>query len=186
MRIAFKIPLQSEVEMYIKEKTGWPNEFVKYYSEKFWNHYQASGWKLSSGNSIKDWRACFNSQWKVPKYKEDIEMLYGKQSGNYKTTPAIVKKMEPTTQIEKLDAFLRKYQERPTEVPFSDFGQWYDFMKSEKLLKPLTKGEVNNLLSIYNGDNGKCRCACVQMTLDGYVMGGFTFDKVYEIRKRLA
>lgn len=140
------------------------NTKMRFELEKTWHlHRRLKRWQL-----MKDQRKDF------------------KPVNQLKTTPAIVKKMEATTEIEKLDAFLRKYQERPTEVPFSDFGQWYDFMKSEKLLRPLTKAEVNNLISIYNGDNSKCRCACVQMTLDGYVMSGFTFDKVYEMRKRLA
>jgi hypothetical protein len=189
MRTAFKVPLQSEVEVYVKEKMGWPDTFVKHYSEKFWNHYQASGWKLSSGNSIKDWKACFNSQWKVPKYKEDIEMLYGKQTEksnisvhtSVKPTPP-----KPVNMIQELDQFLQKYQDRPTDIPFSEFGKYYDYMKAEKLIKPFTVGEVENLKRIYNNDNLKCRCACVQITMDGYVNSGFTFGKVFELRLKLA
>lgn len=186
MRTAFKIPLQSEVENYVKEKMGWPDSFVKHYSEKFWNHYQASGWKLSSGNSIKDWKACFNSQWKVPKYKEDIELLYGKEKNNIsvhtsvKPTPP-----KPVNMIEELDQFLEKYTLHPTEIPFMEFCKYYDYMKQEKLIRPLTGQEVNRLMDIYKGDKIKCRCACVQMTLDGYVNSGFTFKKVFELRLKL-
>ena len=45
-----KIPLQSEIARFIEEKMGWPVEFCTYYSDRFWNHYQAQGWKLSNGN----------------------------------------------------------------------------------------------------------------------------------------
>lgn len=92
----------------------------------------------------------------------------------------------PSNEIEKLDAFLQKYIDRPTEVPFKDFLPWYEYMKAERLLKPLTLSEIAELRRIYNNDNMKCRCACVQMTMDGYVTSGFTFQKVMELRMKLA
>lgn len=185
MRTSFKIPLQSEVEKYIKEKMSWPESFVKHYADKFWNHYQASGWKLSSGNSIKDWKACFNSQWKIPKFKEDIELLYGKQATGPKMEYKEVKAMTPTNEIEALDQLLNAYAQHPTTVPFDQFGKWYDYLKGKKLLRPFTAVEVDQLRKVYNGDNGKCRCAVVQMTFDGYVNSGFTFKKVFEVREKL-
>lgn len=184
MRSSFKIPLQSEVQAYIKDKMGWPDSFVKHYSEKFWNHYQASGWKLSSGNLIKDWKACFNSQWKVPKFKEDIEMLYGKHvitDTSVKPAPP-----KPSGKVEELDQFLQSYVDRPTQIPFEAFGKWYDFMKAEKLLKAMTLKDIENLKAIYKNDFQKCRCACVQITLDGYVKGGITVATIFELRMKLA
>jgi hypothetical protein len=70
-----KIPLQSEIAKYMAEKMGWREEFCTYYADKFWNHYQAQGWKLANGNLMKDWKAAFNSQWQQPKFKDDIEKL---------------------------------------------------------------------------------------------------------------
>lgn len=93
---------------------------------------------------------------------------------------------KPVNMIQELDQFLQKYQDRPTDIPFSEFGKYYDYMKGEKLLRPFTVGEVENLKRIYNNDNLKCRCACVQITLDGYVNSGFTFGKVFELRLKLA
>lgn len=83
-------------------------------------------------------------------------------------TPKLVP-VKPITPIEYLDAFLKMYKQRPSEVPFNAFAEWYDFMKSEGLLKPFTRGEVDELLGVYNGDKVKCRAAAVQMTLNGYI-----------------
>lgn len=182
MRTPFKIPLQSEVEMYIREKMNWPDEFVKHYASKFWNHYQASGWKLSSGNSIKDWKACFNSQWQRPKFKEDIEMLHGKQ-GQIQVLKMISDKQP--LEIQALDKLLNAYKQHPTSVPFVEFGKYYDYLKEGKFLKTFTKGEVENLRQAYPGDNFKCRCACVQMTFDGYVNSGITFSDIMNMRQKL-
>jgi len=92
----------------------------------------------------------------------------------------------PVNESERLDAFLAKYAARPADTPFSEFCKWYDFMKAEKLLMPLTKQQVTDLQGIYNNDNGKCRCAVVQMTLDGYVRSGWTVARVLEVRNKLA
>jgi len=91
----------------------------------------------------------------------------------------------PVNEFERLDAFLAKYAARPADMPFDQFCQWYDFMKAEKLLQPLTKEKVNELQAVYNNDNKKCRCACVQITLDGYVNAGWTVKMVVDLRNRL-
>jgi hypothetical protein len=181
MRSAFKIPLQTEVEMYMKEKKGWPDNFVKYYAEKFWNHYQASGWKLSSGNRIKDWKACFNSQWQQPKFKEDIERLNGFKPQSFNMSNGTTIK-----EVRELDEILAIYTKHPTSVDFYSLGNYYEFMKREKLLKPLTQIQINDLREAFHNDNFKCRCACVQLTIQGYVDSGFTFAKVFELRQKIA
>lgn len=177
MRTSFKIPLQSEVEKYIKERKGWPDNFCRHYAEKFWNHYQASGWKLSSGNSIKDWKACFNAQWQVLKFKEDIDMLNGFKPKETVTGSTI-------GEVNRLDQFLQKYISRPGDIPFDAFGRWYEYMKAEKLLT-ISKEKGLELMEIYKGNKEKCRCAAVQITLDGYVKGGFTFSKIFELRLKM-
>lgn len=182
--MAFKIPLQSEVVVYIKSKMDWPQEFVNYYANRFWNHYQASGWKLSNGNAMKDWKACFNSNWQVLKFKEDIEMLNRFRPKGSLDTSVKPPSPKPSNMIEELDQLLEKYTLHPTEVPFTALSKYYEYMKAERLLKPLTSLEINDLWNVY-GDNIKCRCACVQMTMDGYVKGGITFSKVMELRLKL-
>ena len=180
MRTAFKIPLQSEVSLYIETKKNWPKTFCDYYAEKFWNHYQASGWKLSNGNSIKDWKAAFNSQWQVPKYKEDIELLT--KSMKTSETKSVA---NGTTDVNQLDRLLNKYKQHPTEVSFKEFGKWYDLLKSEKLLRQFSKQDIEDIRVTYNNDNEKCRCACVQMTFDSYANTNLTFGSIMEIRQRL-
>lgn len=102
--------------------------------------------------------------------------------------PAPVKKVEVMSenkQVAELDRILAAYKLHPTDIPFADLGKFYPFMKSEKLLKPMTRGEIDTLIQVYNGDNEKCRCACVQETFNGYVNSGFTFSHVFELRNRL-
>lgn len=91
---------------------------------------------------------------------------------------------EPTNSVERLDQFLQKYIDRPTDIPFTSFGFWYDYMKVEKLLI-INRDRGLELMELYNGDIGKCRCAAVQITLDGYVKGGITFAEVFKLRLKM-
>lgn len=73
--MAFKIPLQSEVVTYMKEKKGWPIEFCRYYAERFWNFYNSNGWKVSGKAAMKSWQSAFTANWQNLKYDEDIKEL---------------------------------------------------------------------------------------------------------------
>lgn len=95
-------------------------------------------------------------------------------------------KMKAETEIEKLDELLEKYKQHPTSIPFTDFGEWYEYLKRERLLRPFTKADVDLLRLSYGDDNGKCRCAAVQMTFDGYVNSALTFGGIMGLRKKLA
>lgn len=186
MAAPFKIPLQSEVETYMKTKKNWPDEFVRHYAEKFWNHYQASGWKLSSGNRIKDWKACFNSQWQFPKFKEDIELL-NRTTGKPLNAPyshSSPMKID-IPEIAELDAILTKYRLHPTEVPFTGLAKFYPYMKAERLLKDFTKGDVQEIVKMFNSDQVKCRAYCVEQTFKTYTDKGWTFALTMETRMRL-
>jgi hypothetical protein len=105
------------------------------------------------------------------------------QNSAQKITPQIEEK-SPIKEIQELDQLLSIYAKHPTSIRFVEFGKWYEYLKAEKLMKVFTVGEVNELRSIYN-DNQQCRCACVQLTFDGYVRGGFTFNKIMEMRQKL-
>ena len=100
-----KIPLQSEVAKYMEEKTGWNKDFCQYYADKFWNHYQAQGWKLANGNAMKDWKAAFNSQWQTPKFKEDIDKL-----NSCKSKLANLLDMDKDAAVKYLDSILMLYK----------------------------------------------------------------------------
>ena len=72
----FSIPTIQEVVDHIQYKMPhWPGSFSQWYGEKFWSHYQASGWRLSSNILMKDWRAAFSSQWKDLRFPADREKL---------------------------------------------------------------------------------------------------------------
>lgn len=92
---------------------------------------------------------------------------------------------EPTNDVERLDAFIDDYRKRPTDIPFQFFGQWYDFMKAHKLLKPFYPNEVKELQEVYNNDKEKCRCAVVQKTLNGYINNGLKISDLLQLRQNL-
>lgn len=88
-------------------------------------------------------------------------------------------------QITMLDEMLNAYCQKFESVPFEKMGEWYEYMKKNKLLATLTKEDVEIIRKAYNDDNYKCRCACVQRTFDFYRNSGFTFAKTMEVRNRL-
>lgn len=95
----------------------------------------------------------------------------------------VVKK--PVTEIEKLDALLDMYGKKFESVPFEKMGEWYDYLKENKLLKTFTKEDIELIRQSYGNDNYKCRCACVQQTFDSFRNSGITFGQIMEIRQRL-
>lgn len=183
---AFKIPLQTEVATYMGQKKGWPPAFCDYYAEKFWNHYQASGWKLSNGNTMKDWMAAFNANWQTLKFKEDIDKLNTIQSQwNASVFAEKVKQGDVGDEWHQLDLELEKYKKHPTYMPFDSFGKWYPLIANAKLLRKISPEEREELLKIYEGDIEKCKCAAVKMTFDSYAMTGLTFSHLIKLRNQL-
>lgn len=89
-------------------------------------------------------------------------------------------KKEIVTDLDKVDAMMQQYALRPTQIPFSEFGQWYELLKTERLLKPFSKPEIEEIKEVYQGDNQKCRSACVQKTFDHLINYGLTFSKLKE------
>jgi len=63
------------VEFVSGKNLGWPQSFVEYISEKFWNHYEAQGWVLSNRVPMKSWTAAFNSNWKGLPFEDDRKKL---------------------------------------------------------------------------------------------------------------
>lgn len=91
----------------------------------------------------------------------------------------------PANDVERLDAFINDYRKRPADIEFRKFGQWYDWMKAHKLLRPFYPNEVARLLNIYCGDKEKCRCAAVQLTFDGYINNGLRVADLLMVREKL-
>ena len=183
---AFKIPLQTEVSDYMVQKRGWTKAFCDYYAEKFWNHYQAAGWRLSNGNPMKDWQAAFNATWQNLKFKEDIDTFNRLEAANkISVFREQLQKGEVGDEWEQLDALLAKYKQHPTSVPFESFGPWYPVIAEAKMLRKFTNEERQAILQAYEGDLDKCKCAAVQQTFDSYVMSGVTFGHIIKVRQQL-
>lgn len=97
----------------------------------------------------------------------------------------VTEKKIPLNNFERLDAFMEDYFSQPLKVKFSDFADWYEFMKENKLLKTFTRGEVDTIKLAYGNDNSKCRSAAVQSTLDTYRNTGLKIVDIIALRGRL-
>jgi hypothetical protein len=91
----------------------------------------------------------------------------------------------PETDFDRLDLFIEQMKRPGVDIPFEDFGQWYEFMKKNRLLRPMSRQDCDSLLEIYHGDKMKCRCAVVKSTLDGYTVNEMTIKDILKIRERL-
>lgn len=82
---------------------------------------------------------------------------------------------EPETDLEKIDYDLMMYRLNFEKVPFNQMDKWYDYLKSNKMLKRFDKEDIDILRAAYGDDNQKCRCACVQWTFDWLINEGRNF-----------
>lgn len=92
----------------------------------------------------------------------------------------------PETEIEKLDDLLTRYKAKFESVTDEEMVKWYDYLKSQKLMRIFSKEDIELIKASYPNDNLKCRATCVRMTLDGYVNSNLTFGHIMEIRNRLS
>lgn len=93
---------------------------------------------------------------------------------------------EPTTNEERLDAFIDQLRKPGgTDIPFKEYGRWYEWMKENKLLKSMYQHEIDELKTVYKNDNEKCRCAVVQKTLMGYINNGLRVQDLLKMRAAL-
>lgn len=83
----------------------------------------------------------------------------------------------PENDLERLEVFYTAYCLRPVNVRFELFGQWFDFMKAENLLKELSTEEKGILKQVYGNNGEKLRCAWVQKTLDNFMIINYQFRK---------
>lgn len=127
----FKIPLETEVAKYMREKKGWPVEFCKYYAEKFYSHYQSNGWKVSGRAAMKDWKAAFNSQWQSIRYDEDRKEL----ERIMKQEPPKPKEGQKQSPLERLDYLMLLYVKQPEAIKIDTFCKIHDWLKERNMLK---------------------------------------------------
>jgi hypothetical protein len=97
----------------------------------------------------------------------------------------IVVKKEPVTEVEKLDAFINEFRKSGASISFERFGEWYEFMKANKLLKKMTVSDIEIYRKAYGSDNQKCRCAVVQDTLTGYINNALLASDLLKMRVQI-
>lgn len=163
------IPLREQVSAYMVEKMGWPKEFCNYYADKFWYHYQAQGWKLANGNTMKDWKAAFNSQWQRPKHKEDIDMLQACE----KKQAEEKRKASPEDYLNQCLVKHKEGQYKP--VPEEVLGIFAYLKESGIILRELTKQDIDTCVVKGGNSKDKMRMHCVRILFDKYIQQGKTF-----------
>jgi hypothetical protein len=146
----FKIPMQSEVARYMKEKKGWPETFCAYYAEKFWNFYTSNGWKVSGRAAMKNWQSAFCSNWQSIKFKEDVEML-NKCIANDNTISS--KDKQPSVLNNWLTQHLKHWDKITDEM----YAEMYDYMKPLKIIQ-LTDQQKKTAKAMGNIIAGKAYC----------------------------
>jgi hypothetical protein len=181
--MAFKIPLQSEVQAYIEEKKKeWPQRFCVYYAERFWNFYQSNGWKVSGKAAMKDWKAAFNSQWQVLKFTEDITFLntcLKEQNEQRRAQNPTVNPDETKSTLTYIDEILAFYEKNYEKVEEVRLASCYDWLKENKLMR-LTEEEGKRAKDTCNGDTMKGKAICVKIMFDKMITRGLTFKQIYE------
>lgn len=179
--MAFKVPLQSEVQSYIKEKKGWPDKFCAHYAERFWNFYNSNGWKVSGKAPMKDWKSAFNAQWQVLKFTEDINYLNAclkeksEQKGPQKTPGDEL--IDTLTYIDEVLGFYEKNWDKVEEVRLASC---YDWLKENRLMR-ITKEEGLRAQENCNGDTMKGKAICVKILFDKMITRGMTFKKLASV-----
>lgn len=178
----FKIPLQTEVSLYIHEKKGWPKQFCDYYAERFWHHYNSRDWTHSRGIKIKDWKSCFIANWQTLKFKEDIEMF--EKCSQAKVIP--INGTVVTSPIELLDQLLTRYYKNPSSTTIEKLAGWsgldtaYSAIKENQLWDPTLTGKD---LTVY-GDKNMVKALVILRTFTYYSNQGWTFSGFIQNRNK--
>lgn len=88
----------------------------------------------------------------------------------------------PTNDMERLEVLFTCYCLRPTTIAFELFGDWFDFMKFNGMLKELTQEEKDTLKLVYGTNGKKLRCAWVQKTLDYFMLTNYKFKPLNQLK----
>lgn len=178
MKEAFQIPHIDEVRIHIKARhPEWPDKFIEYYAERFWNFYQSNGWKVSGKAAMKDWKAAFASQWNALKFSEDKETLI-KMGGEKKERPKQLTQVHNKT-VEWLDLVLLEYKTHPAHIEKERLASCYDWMKEQGLMK-LTDEQKGIALGKYKQDKMIGKAIAVQFVFDKMANNLLTFSEVMQ------
>lgn len=162
-RPAFVVPTIKEVEDYIlMKKPDWPLTFIEFYAAKFWNNYQSSGWKLSNGNSVKDWQACFNNNWQELKYNYILVLNEhkAKEAGKPKA-PVVIEKRNGEFTIDFMNESLEVFKKHYDKITDETLASYYPWMKQYGYVI-LTDDEKKSIFEAYKDDKLKGMAACVR------------------------
>lgn len=88
----------------------------------------------------------------------------------------------PTNDFERLEALFTAYCLRPTGIASEVFGEYYEFMRINNLLKELSEEDKELLRRVYGKNVIKIKCAWVQKTLEWFAITGFP-KKVTPLKK---
>lgn len=171
----FTIPLQTAVSNYMKEKMGWPREFCDWYADKFWNAYNAVGWKLAGNRKMKSWQSAFNNNWKDLRYPEDREKLV-----------SVLKALEQRQQFSLMthsefllymDGWLERYKNE--KKPSRDLAlKLYDELKKRGMAK-LSKAKTDEARVLGSNSIEACKIWAMKFMLDEMIERGITFTDRY-------
>lgn len=176
---AFEVPTVQQVVDYLAEKRkDWPPKFIEYYANRFWNHYQSNGWKVSGKSPMKDWHAAINGQWSTLKYREDIDTLncikrneqvkknYPREfiirDAVYIPEPA---QMDEQQTVAFMDDVLEEYLKHPTLVPTERLASCYDWLKERRLIR-ITFEQKEAAIKAGNTDIVKGKATIVKFVFD--------------------
>jgi hypothetical protein len=183
-KLVFEVPTVQQVIAYLTEKRkDWPEKFIEYYGNRFWNHYQSNGWLVSGKSKMKDWKAAVNGQWSILKFREDIEMLQKftaqKKTAYQNLTVGEVAVGPPENTVSYMDEVLETYIKHPTSIPKERLASCYDWLKEKKLIR-ITKEQKD--IAVQAGDINKGKALVVQFVFDMMAAKLVTFNQLVYAR----
>lgn len=156
-----KIPLQSEVAAFMREKTGWPIAFCQEYADKFWHYYNAQGWKLSNNVPMKSWHSAFLRNWKDLK-DESLKKRLLELTKSSDT---------PEDYLNRCLALHAKMLYKPSKEELLGI---YDFLKKSMKLN-LSKEQIDEIVEQGGNSKERCRMLAIRKIFDHMVTYNLKF-----------
>lgn len=187
-RKSFEIPKIEEVVNFMTSKfKDWPDSFCVYYGNKFWNHYQSNGWRISGKAAMKDWNAAISGQWSTLKWKEDLDMLYKCQQESVVSAKNLAMLKErnnqqaiPADNAAYLDDVMDEYIKHPTLIPIERLAACYDWLKQNRLIS-LSKDQVQAARDVGTENICKGKALAVKFVFEYMANNVLTFKKISHV-----
>ena len=166
-RTMFTIPLQSEVQKYMRDKMGWPDSFCEVYANKFWNFYQSKGWMVGKVR-MKDWKAAFNGQWQHVT-DQGMAKLLAEETGKERAEKAAKMTME-----ERLNEILSQFAKCKYEPPKEHWQRIYEYLKGKGLMR-LPKEQIEEIREAAGNSMERAREISVKTLFTNMINDGRKF-----------